>query len=99
MEPTVVLAGDITNRIDSLFGWADEQLPFFFLTLVIGFGVWLLVVTRGGIRKLVVFAIGAAFVYMLLTNVDVFGDMFESEFATQRALGPHSALGSAGGGF
>ncbi|WP_430787123.1 hypothetical protein [Actinoplanes sp. G11-F43] len=96
MEPSVVLAGDITNRIDSLFNWADEQLPFFFLTLVVGFGVWLLIVTRGGIRKLVVFAIGAAFVYMLLTNVDVFGDMFESEFATQRVLGTHPAAVDGG---
>jgi uncharacterized protein YqgC (DUF456 family) len=79
-SPTdVVLAGDITNWVDNTTSWFSTTLPFIFLTLVFGFGVWLLIVTRGGIRKLIVFAIGAAVVYMLLTNVDALANMFGTE--------------------
>ena len=77
--PDLVLAGDIRNWVTNTTDWFSTTLPIVFLTLVLGFGIWLLIVTRGGIRKLVVFAIGAAIVYMLLTNVDSLADMFSTE--------------------
>jgi hypothetical protein len=97
VEPTdVVLAGDITNWIDDTTTWFSTTLPFIFLTLVFGFGVWLLIMTRGGIRKLIVFAIGAAVVYMLLTNVDALATMFGTEVVGAPALDHHRVVSTGG---
>lgn len=85
MRTSVVLAGDITDWIDSTTSWVAATVPVVFLTVVFVFGVWLMVVTRGGIRKLVLFAVGAALVYMLLTNVDALGGMFSSELRSSGA--------------
>ncbi len=73
-----VLAGDITTWIDDKTNWFGTALPAIFLVVVVGIGVWLLVVTRS-IRKTLLFGIGAAVVYMTLTNVDAIGDKFGSE--------------------
>lgn len=88
MDPTtIVLAGDITDWIDDQTNWLSGALPAIFLTVVMAFGVYLMVVTRGGIRKLIVFGIGAAVVYMVLTNVAFIGSMFGTELGAP-APGP-----------
>ncbi|GAB1646803.1 hypothetical protein [Krasilnikovia sp. MM14-A1259] len=95
MEP-VVLAGDITNWVDNTTNWLSTTIPVVFLTLVFGFGVWMLIMTRGAIRKLIVFAIGAAVVYMLLTNVDALARMFGTEVVGAPAPAPIVAAVDAG---
>ena len=80
MEPTpIVLAGEVTDWIDDTTSWLAGALPVIFLTVVMAFGVYLMIVTRGGIRKLILFGIGAAVVYMVLTNVANIGGMFGTE--------------------
>jgi len=97
VQPTdVVLAGDITNWVDNTTTWFSTTLPFIFLTAVFGFGLWLLIITRGGIRKLIVFAIGAAVVYMLLTNVDALANMFGTEVVGAPATHLVAAAGGRG---
>lgn len=91
MEP-IILAGDITDWIDDTTSWAAGTLPVIFLTVVMLFGVWLLIVTRGGIRKLLVFGLGAAAVYMVLTNVDSIADMFGTELKSAPAPGQRAAV-------
>lgn len=78
MEP-IILAGDITNWIDDTTAWLSNTLPVLFLAVVVAIGLYLLVVTRGGIRKVLVFGVGAAVVFMVLTNVDNIADMFGTE--------------------
>ena len=89
---SLILAGDITNWIDDTTAWASGTLPFIFLTVVMLFGVWLLIVTRGGIRMLLVFGLGAAAVYMVLTNVDSIANMFGTELKGAPAPGQRPAV-------
>lgn len=91
MEPTsIILAGEVTDWIDDQTNWLAGALPVIFLTVVFAFGVYLMVVTRGGIRKLILFGIGAAVVYMVLTNVDAIGGMFSTELDPNGAPAPGS---------
>ena len=75
----LVLAGDITGWIDSKAGWLGSTLPTLFLIGIFALGVWMLIVTRGMIRKLIVFGLGAAIVYMILTNVPTIARKFGTE--------------------
>jgi hypothetical protein len=74
-----VLAGDITGWITSNVNWLSGILPVIFLVGVFGIGVWLLIATRGMFRKLFVFVIGAAIIYMLLTRIPAIADKFGTE--------------------
>ncbi|MEU1813011.1 hypothetical protein [Micromonospora aurantiaca (nom. illeg.)] len=75
----LVLAGDITDWLDGTVGWISGFAPAAFLAGVFVLGAWMLITTRGMFKKLVVFALGAAVVYMLLTRVGAIADMFGSE--------------------
>lgn len=69
-------------------GWVEflqNTLPPIFLVVVVAGGTLLLIRPRGkkggggGLRKALAFGVGAALVYLLLTNVDVFAEFFEAE--------------------
>ena len=82
MQPTSLIwaaDGKVTGWIDDKTNWMAGALPVIFVTVVFAFGVYMLIITRGGIRKLIGFGIGAAVVYMVLTNVAAIGGMFRSE--------------------
>jgi hypothetical protein len=81
-DQPVVLAGDITDWIDEKSAWLDTTLPFLFLIAVVAIGLWMLIVTKGMIRKLIVFGLGAAIVYMILTNIPALADKFGTETST-----------------
>lgn len=63
-------------------GWIDfleETLPVAFLVVVILVGTVLIVRSRGGLQKAIVFGIGAALVFLILTNVEALSNLFGEE--------------------
>jgi hypothetical protein len=63
-------------------GWLDfleSTVPAVFLVIVVLVGTVLIVRSRGGLQKAVIFAIGAALVYLLLTNVEALSGLFGDE--------------------
>lgn len=71
--------GSITGWFNDILSWFQGTLPVVFLVIVIGIGITLIVQTKGGLKKAVVFGIGAALVYLILTNIEGFSAIFESE--------------------
>jgi biotin transporter BioY len=69
-------------------GWLASFAPAAFLAGVFILAVWMLITTRGMFKKLVVFALGAAIVYMLLTRVGAVADMFGSELDPDAGRAP-----------
>src|SRR5690606_10233050 len=67
---------------DWITGWTmflRQTLPMVFLVVVILVGTILIVRARGGLQKAIIFGIGAALVYLILTNVDAMSRLFEQE--------------------
>lgn len=63
-------------------GWTSflrQTLPMVFLVVVILVGTVLIVRARGGLQKAIIFGLGAALVYLILTNVDDVSRLFERE--------------------
>lgn len=63
-------------------GWLDflgTTLPVAFLVIVILVGIILIVKSRGGLQKAIIFGIGAALVFLILTNVEALSDLFGEE--------------------
>jgi hypothetical protein len=63
-------------------GWIDflgTTLPMVFLVIVVLVGTILIVKSRGGLQKAIVFGLGAALVFLILTNVDAVSDLFRDE--------------------
>jgi hypothetical protein len=63
-------------------GWVDflsTILPLIFLVVVVLVGTILVVKSKGGLQKAIVFGIGAALVFLILTNVESFSDFFGEE--------------------
>lgn len=63
-------------------GWLDflgETLPMVFLVVVILVGTVLIVRSRGGLQRAIVFGIGAALVFLILTNVEALSNLFGEE--------------------
>jgi len=71
--------GSITGWFNDLLSWFQGTLPVVFLVIVVAVGIMLIIQSRGGLKKAVVFGIGAALVYLILTNVEGFSAIFESE--------------------
>jgi type IV secretory pathway VirB2 component (pilin) len=71
--------GSITGWFNDLLSWFQGTLPVVFLVIVVAVGIVLIVQAKGGLKKAVVFGIGAALVYLILTNVESFSSLFESE--------------------
>lgn len=67
---------------DWITGWTTflrQTLPMVFLAVVVLVGIILIVRTRGGLQKAIIFGLGAALVYLILTNVDAVSRLFEQE--------------------
>jgi hypothetical protein len=63
-------------------GWVDflsNTLPVVFLVVVILVGTLLIVKSNGGMQKAIVFGIGAALVFLILTNVEALSNLFGEE--------------------
>ncbi|MPZ27298.1 MAG: hypothetical protein GEV12_13030 [Micromonosporaceae bacterium] len=68
-------------------GWVDfleETLPLIFLVVVILVGTILIVKSRGGLQKAIIFGIGAALVFLILTNVEAISDLFGEELPVEQ---------------
>jgi hypothetical protein len=62
--------------------WVDflsTTLPLIFLVVVVLVGTILIVKSKGGLQKAIVFGIGAALVFLILTNVDAISNLFGEE--------------------
>jgi len=84
-EPAV-LAGPITSWLQSQVNFFNNLLPTAMLVVILGVGAWLFVSGKGGIRTVLGFGIGGVLVFMLLTNVERFSNLFRDE-VTQNAPG------------
>lgn len=63
-------------------GWLDfleTTLPMVFLVIVILVGTILIIRSRGGLQKAIIFGIGAALVFLILTNVEALSNLFGEE--------------------
>ena len=63
-------------------GWVDflsNTLPVIFLVVVVLVGIMLIVKSKGGLQRAIVFGIGAALVFLILTNVESIADFFGEE--------------------
>jgi hypothetical protein len=65
-----------------LRGWLDffdSTLPMVFLVVVLLVGTVLIIRSRGGLQKAIIFGVGAALVFLILTNVDAVAEFFRRE--------------------
>jgi len=78
---TPVLAQDSPTQtwIQDWTAFLTDTLPVIFLAVVILVGTVLIVRSRGGLQKAIIFGLGAALVFLILTNVDSFSDFFRRE--------------------
>jgi hypothetical protein len=68
-------------------GWVDfleETLPLIFLVVVILVGIILIVKSKGGLQKAIIFGIGAALVFLILTNVEAISELFGEELPVEQ---------------
>lgn len=72
---------------DWIEGWVDflsTTLPLIFLVVVVLVGTILVVKSKGGLQKAVIFGIGAALVFLILTNVEAISDLFGEELPVEQ---------------
>jgi len=79
LDPEASLAGKITNTIDAQLAWLEGVAPKAFLAIVFVIGVWLLISSKGNLRKVIVLGLAAAVAYLVLKNISWFSDLFRSE--------------------
>ena len=63
-------------------GWVDflsNTLPVIFLVVGVLVGIMLIVKSTGGLQRAIVFGIGAALVFLILTTVESIADFFGEE--------------------
>jgi hypothetical protein len=68
-------------------GWVDfleDTLPLIFLVVVVLVGIILIVKSKGGQQKAIIFGIGAALVFLILTNVEAISDLFGEELPVEQ---------------
>jgi hypothetical protein len=68
-------------------GWVDfleDTLPLIFLVVVVLVGIILIVKSKGGLQKAIIFGIGAALVFLILTNVEAISDLFGEELPVEQ---------------
>lgn len=68
-------------------GWVDflsTTLPLIFLVIVVLVGTLLIVKSKGGLQKAIIFGIGAALVFLILTNVESIADLFGEELPVEQ---------------
>jgi hypothetical protein len=65
--------------IEDWVGFLQNTLPLIFLVIVILVGTILIVRSRGGLQKAIIFGIGAALVFLILTNVEAVSNLFGEE--------------------
>jgi hypothetical protein len=91
MSPYTLLAapqyvdGDITTWLDQKIGWLSTTLPKLFLVILLAIGVYLLIVTRGMMRKVIVMGLAGAIAFMILMNADAIAKKFGTEVVTTSA--------------
>lgn len=80
-EPPLPLAQEspIQTLIQDWLDFLEGVLPVAFLVIVILVGIVLIVRSRGGLQKAIVFGIGAALVFLILTNVEAVSGLFGEE--------------------
>lgn len=66
-----------------ILGWVEflsGTAPMVFLVAVIAYGCWRIIMRRGGWPwKTMVFGLGAALVFLLLTNTEAIAELFRRE--------------------
>lgn len=69
-----------------IMDWVDflsEMLPLIFLVAVLIVGIALVVKAQGGLGKVIAFGLGAALVFLFVTNVETVADFFREELPIQ----------------
>jgi hypothetical protein len=67
--------------------WVDflsTTLPLIFLVVVVLVGILLIVRAKGGLQKAIIFGIGAALVFLILTNVEAISNLFGEELPIEQ---------------
>jgi ABC-type bacteriocin/lantibiotic exporter with double-glycine peptidase domain len=65
--------------IDDWLAFLSDRLPLIFLVVVLFVGMVLVAKTKGGLGKVIAFGVGAALVFLLLTNVETISSFFGDE--------------------
>ncbi|HLU33700.1 MAG TPA: hypothetical protein VKZ74_06765 [Natronosporangium sp.] len=78
--PTLLAQDSPTQTwIEGWVNFLSTTLPLVFLVVVVLVGIMLIVKAKGGLQKAIVFGIGAALVFLILTNVESIADFFGEE--------------------
>lgn len=79
--PAPYLAQDspVRDWVTGLVDFFENTLPVVFLVVVLLVGTILIVKSKGGLQKAIIFGIGAALVFLLLTNVESIAELFSGE--------------------
>lgn len=75
--------------VDGWLAYLSDNLPAVFLVVAVVVGIVLLV--KAGIKQTVLFAVGAALAFLLLTNLERTADFFEDELPMPPAEAPEPA--------
>lgn len=77
IPPTVAQETPLQTWVNGWLAYLSENLPVAFLVVAVLVGILLLI--RGGVKQTVMFAIGAALAFLVLTNLESFAAFFGEE--------------------
>ena len=76
----------LRNWVDGWLAYLSDNLPAVFIVVAVVVGILLLV--KSGIEQTVLFAVGAALAFLLLTNLESTAEFFEDELPVPPAEAP-----------
>lgn len=82
-QPPLAQDSPTQSWIQQWVDFLEETLPLIFLVVVILVGTILIVKSKGGLQKAIIFGIGAALVFLILTNVEAFSELFGDELPVE----------------
>lgn len=82
-QPPLAQDSPTQGWIQQWVDFLEETLPLIFLVVVILVGTILIVKSKGGLQKAIIFGIGAALVFLILTNVEAFSELFGDELPVE----------------
>ncbi|QSB13426.1 hypothetical protein JQS43_17655 [Natronosporangium hydrolyticum] len=91
VAPETVLAQEtpFQNWLSNWLAWLSDNLPMIFIVVAVLTGI--LVLAKGGVKQVLIFAIGAALAFLLLTNLEAIADFFSDELPIDAPPGPPEA--------
>jgi hypothetical protein len=79
VPPIVAQDSPTQTWIQGWISFLTDTLPLVFLAVVVLVGTTLIIRSRGGLQRAIIFGIGAALVFLILTNVDAVSEYFRRE--------------------